>query len=88
MNARLELESLPEIVKRLWEDDKAGSLSNEAARAIEKLQYNNDQMLSQIAWLLERVVVKEGNITLPCYQLSSREILNSMKELKRVSTTS
>ena len=51
---------------------------------IEKLKYDNDQMLMQLGWLLERVVVKNDSVELPYHQLSSKDILDSMTELKRI----
>ncbi|MFL0809843.1 MAG: hypothetical protein K6L76_05460 [Agarilytica sp.] len=51
---------------------------------IEKLKYDNDQMLMQLGWLLERVVVKNGEVELPDRALDSKDILNSMNELKQL----
>jgi len=48
-----------------------------------KLEYDNDQMLMQLGWLLERVIVRDGNVELASEKLNEKDVLESLTELKR-----
>ena len=48
-----------------------------------KLEYDNDQMLMQLGWLLERVIVRDGNVELASETLNEKDVLESLTELKR-----
>jgi hypothetical protein len=48
-----------------------------------KLEYDNDQMLMQLGWLLERVIVRDGYVELASEKLNEKDVLESLTELKR-----
>ncbi|WP_185230321.1 hypothetical protein [Teredinibacter franksiae] len=48
-----------------------------------KLEYDNDQLLMQLGWLLERVIVRDGYVELASEKLNEKDVLESLTELKR-----
>ena len=54
----------------------------------EQLRIENDQLLMQLGWLLERVLIKGGGLELPSQALTEADMIASMRELKRLAELS
>ena len=64
-------------------DHDADLVLSDAAMKIAELTKERDDAIERIAWVVERVNVEEGNVSLPMYKKNSFEILETLKELNK-----
>ncbi|MFK5949525.1 MAG: hypothetical protein QM500_12235 [Methylococcales bacterium] len=53
-----------------------------------ELQGQIENLQNSLSWVLQRVVVEDGSVKLPCYPVSSLDVVNSLKELNNLSSKS
>jgi len=53
---------------------------------LEQALRQNEILTAQLAWLVERVQISNGQVNLPCYKQSAKDRYRSLKELREIVT--